>query len=68
MMIWVLGFLILALIAGILGFGGIAAQGSSLARLCFLVFLAGFLISGVLGFVRRKRIPPRGVGEGRSKP
>jgi uncharacterized membrane protein YtjA (UPF0391 family) len=42
-------FLIVALIAGVLGFGVIAGTAAMIAKVCFIVFL----IFAILSFVRR---------------
>lgn len=54
-----LGLLIIGLIAGVLGFGGIAAGGSSIARICFFVFLGGFAFAVIWGLMKRRRISSR---------
>jgi uncharacterized membrane protein YtjA (UPF0391 family) len=46
-------FLVIALIAGALGFGIIAGAAATIARVCFLLFLVLF----VLSLVRRSRPP-----------
>ncbi len=57
MLSWVLTFLIIALIAGILGFGGIAGASVEIAKIIFFVALVLFLVSAVTGIVRgRSRI------------
>ena len=48
-------FLVLALIAGVLGFGGVAAISVEMAKILFVVFLILFLISAVFGY--RGRTP-----------
>jgi uncharacterized membrane protein YtjA (UPF0391 family) len=53
MLRWALAFLIVALIAGVLGFGGIAADSAWIARVLFVVFLVMFLISALLGYRAR---------------
>lgn len=45
MLTWVITFLILALIAGALGFGGIASFSFGAAKLFFFVFLVLFVVS-----------------------
>jgi uncharacterized membrane protein YtjA (UPF0391 family) len=45
MLSWALTFLIIALIAMALGFGGIAGAATGIAKILFFVFLALFLIS-----------------------
>jgi uncharacterized membrane protein YtjA (UPF0391 family) len=42
-------FLVVALIAGVFGFTGIAVESAWIARTLFLVFLVLFLVSLVLG-------------------
>ena len=39
--------------AGVLGFGGIAAGASEIARVLFYVFLVVFLVTLVMGAMRR---------------
>ena len=51
MLSWSLGFLIIALIAAALGFGGIAGTAVGIAKLLFFVFLVLFILS--LIFARR---------------
>lgn len=46
------GLLILALIAAVLGFGGLAGSFIGIAKLLFAVFLVLFLISAFAGAVR----------------
>jgi uncharacterized membrane protein YtjA (UPF0391 family) len=47
---WALTFLVIALIAAALGFGGIAAAG--IAQIIFYVFLVLLLISLIMHFAR----------------
>lgn len=53
---WSILFLIVAVIAAVFGFGGIAAAATDIARLLFVVFLVLFVISLVLGW--RNTSPP----------
>jgi uncharacterized membrane protein YtjA (UPF0391 family) len=46
-------FFIIALIAAVFGFGGVAAGAAGIAKVLFFIFLAGFLISLVMGLVKR---------------
>lgn len=46
---WALTFLIIALIAGVLGFGVVAGTAASIAKILFLVFLVLFIVGLVLG-------------------
>ena len=50
---WAIAFLIIALIAAVLGFGGIAGTAMAAAKIVFVVALVAFAISGVLGLTRR---------------
>jgi uncharacterized membrane protein YtjA (UPF0391 family) len=50
---WAIMFLIVALVAAALGFGGVAGTAMSAAQIVFVVALVAFLISAVLGFRRR---------------
>jgi uncharacterized membrane protein YtjA (UPF0391 family) len=52
---WALIFLIIALVAGVLGFGGLAGTAMEGARLLFWVAIILLLISLVFGFARRGR-------------
>jgi uncharacterized membrane protein YtjA (UPF0391 family) len=45
MLSWAFSFLVLALIAGFLGFGGIAMISIEMARILFVVFLILFVIA-----------------------
>ncbi|MDB5654869.1 MAG: hypothetical protein JWQ94_2482 [Tardiphaga sp.] len=49
---WVITFLIVALIAGILGFGGIAGASIEIAKAIFVIAIILFLISAVVSLVR----------------
>jgi uncharacterized membrane protein YtjA (UPF0391 family) len=53
---WVVTFLIVALIAGILGFGGIAGASIEIAKIIFVIALVLFLVSAVFGIVRGGRV------------
>lgn len=46
---WALTFLIIALIAGVLGFGVVAGTAAMIAKILFVVFLVLFVIGLVLG-------------------
>ncbi len=51
MLRWALAFFIIAIIAGILGFGGIATGAADIARICFFFFVVVFAVSLVWGLV-----------------
>jgi uncharacterized membrane protein YtjA (UPF0391 family) len=52
MLSWVVTFLIIALIAGILGFGGIAGASIEIAKVIFFIAVVLFLVSAVVGLAR----------------
>lgn len=49
MLSWAITFLVVALIAGILGFGVIAGTAATIAKVCFFIFLILFLVSFIQG-------------------
>jgi uncharacterized membrane protein YtjA (UPF0391 family) len=50
---WAIAFLVIALIAAALGFGGVAGTAMEGARLFVWVFLVLFIVSLVAGLLRR---------------
>ena len=56
MLYWAAVFLIVALVAALLGFGGIASASAGIAQILFFLFLVLFLITLVIGLVRGR--PP----------
>lgn len=52
MLSWALTFFVLALIAAVLGFGGIAAGAAEIAKILFFLFLVLFVISLISNFAR----------------
>ncbi|MGA2548534.1 MAG: DUF1328 domain-containing protein [Burkholderiaceae bacterium] len=46
-------FFIIALIAAVFGFGGIAAGAVEIAKVLFFIFLVLFLVSLIAGVIRR---------------
>ncbi len=57
MLQWALTFLVLALVAGFLGFGGVAVISVEMAKLLFGLFILLFIISAVV-HAFRGRTPP----------
>ncbi|MFN3512852.1 MAG: DUF1328 domain-containing protein [Phenylobacterium sp.] len=49
---WALTFLVVALIAGLLGFTSIAGAAMGIAKILFFVFLVLFVVSLVMHMVR----------------
>lgn len=54
---WALTFLVIALIAAVLGFGGIAGAAVDIAIIIFYIAIILFVIAAIVGFVRG-RSPP----------
>ncbi len=54
---WALTFFIIALIAAVLGFGGIAGTAIGIAKIIFFVAIALFAISLIYGLVTGRRPP-----------
>jgi uncharacterized membrane protein YtjA (UPF0391 family) len=52
MLSWVVTFLIIALIAGVLGFGGVAGASIEIAKIIFFIAVVLFLVSAVVGLAR----------------
>ena len=55
---WAVTFLIIALIAAVLGFGGVAIISVEIGKIIFFVAIVLFLIAAIFGF-RRGRSAPR---------
>jgi uncharacterized membrane protein YtjA (UPF0391 family) len=49
---WAVTFLIIALVAALFGFGGIAGTAVEIAKLIFFVAIVLFAISAVIGLLR----------------
>jgi uncharacterized membrane protein YtjA (UPF0391 family) len=54
MLYWAAVFLVIALIAALFGFGGIAAGAVEIAKVLFFVFLIIFAVMLVLGLLGRR--------------
>lgn len=57
MLRWALTFLVVALIAAMLGFGGVAGAASSIAVTLFWIFVTLFVLSLLVSIVTGKRTP-----------
>ena len=53
MLRWALAFFVIAIIAAVFGFGGIAVAAAGIAKVLFFVFLVLFLVALLGGLVRR---------------
>jgi uncharacterized membrane protein YtjA (UPF0391 family) len=56
MLYWALVFLIVAIVAGLLGFGAIAFAAAGIAKILFFIFLIAFLVSLVMHLGRRSSV------------
>ena len=57
MLRWALIFLVLALVAGVLGFTGVAGESMAIARILFYVFLVVFLVGLLYSVITGRRAP-----------
>ncbi len=55
MLRWALAFLVLALIAGVLGFTSVAGQSMYIARILFFVFLVVFIVGLLYSLITGRR-------------
>ena len=55
MLYWALVFFIVALVAALFGFGGIAVASAGIAKILFFLFLIIFLVTLVMGLAGRGR-------------
>lgn len=46
-------FLVIAIVAAVLGFGGIAAGATEIAKILFFVFIVIAIVTFVIGLLRR---------------
>ena len=53
MLYWTLMFLVIALVAAVFGFGGIASTATGMAQILFVIALVLFIVSLFAGFLRR---------------
>lgn len=57
MLAWALIFLVVALVAGVLGFGGIAVAAAGIAKIIFFIAVTLFLIIFVLNILQGRKPP-----------
>lgn len=56
MLRWALGFLIVAIVAAMLGFSGVAQASAGIAKVLFFIFLVGFVITLVISLAAARRL------------
>ena len=52
---WALTFLVIAVVAGFLGFGGLAGTAMGAAKIVFLVAMGLFILTTIVGAIRGRR-------------
>ena len=57
MLYYALVFLVIALVAGLLGFGVIAFAAAEIARICFFIFVVLFLVTLLAHAFRGTSVP-----------
>ena len=57
MLSWSLAFFIVAIIAAVFGFGGIATGAAEIARVCFFFFIVVFAVTLIYGLVTGRKPP-----------
>jgi len=58
MLYWAIVFFVIAIVAALFGFGGIAAGATAIAKVLFWIFLVVFLVTLIAGLFRRHHHPP----------
>ncbi len=58
MLYWAAVFLVIAIVAAVLGFGGLAASAAGIAKILFSIFIVLFVISLLFGVGRSRRGSP----------
>ena len=57
-MSWAITFLVIALVAALFGFGGIAGTAIEAAKIIFFVAIVLFVVSALVGVFRGRRTVP----------
>ncbi len=58
MLSWSAVFFVIAIIAAVFGFGGIASGAADIARVLFFFFLVAFVVSLIWSLATGRRAPP----------
>ncbi|MBD3375449.1 DUF1328 domain-containing protein [candidate division KSB1 bacterium] len=56
MLRWALIFLVIALVAALFGFGGIASASAGIAKILFWIFIVILIVYLIIGLGRRGRV------------
>jgi len=54
MLYWAAVFFVIALVAAVFGFGGIATGAAEIAKILFFIFLVIFIVAAVFGLIKRR--------------
>jgi uncharacterized membrane protein YtjA (UPF0391 family) len=54
MLYWAVVFLVIALVAALFGFGGIAVAAAGIAKVLFFLFVIIFVVTLIMGLMRRR--------------
>jgi uncharacterized membrane protein YtjA (UPF0391 family) len=54
MLYWAVVFLVIALVAALFGFGGIAVAAAGIAKVLFFLFVIIFVVTLMMGLMRRR--------------
>jgi uncharacterized membrane protein YtjA (UPF0391 family) len=57
MLRWAMGFLVLAIVAALLGFGGLASTSAGIAKTLFIVFLIIAAVTFIFGMLGARKTP-----------
>jgi uncharacterized membrane protein YtjA (UPF0391 family) len=52
MLSWAIAFFVIAIIAAVFGFGGVASGAAGIAKILFFLFLIAFVVSLIMGLMR----------------
>jgi uncharacterized membrane protein YtjA (UPF0391 family) len=55
MLYWAVVFLVIALVAALFGFGGIAVAAAGIAKVLFFLFVIIFVVTLIMGLMRHRR-------------
>lgn len=59
MFVWILSFLVIAIIAAILGFGGLVGVAVGFVKILFWIFMALFITGIIIGNIGRRKLHSR---------
>ena len=54
MLYWAAVFFVIALVAAVFVFGGIAAGAAEIAKILFFIFLVIFIVTAIFGLIKRR--------------